>query len=35
MKIASWNVNSIRVRLPHVLQWLENAKTDILGLQEL
>lgn len=35
MKIASWNVNSIRVRLPHVLEWLDSAKPDILGLQEL
>ena len=35
MKIASWNVNSIRVRLPHVLEWLDAAKPDILGLQEL
>lgn len=35
MKIASWNVNSIRVRLPHVQEWLDRAKPDILGLQEL
>jgi exodeoxyribonuclease-3 len=35
MKIASWNVNSIRVRLPHVLEWLGTARPDILGLQEL
>ncbi len=35
MKIASWNVNSIRVRLPHVLDWLENQQPDVLGLQEL
>ena len=34
MKIASWNVNSLRVRLEHVLQWLETAKPDILVLQE-
>jgi len=34
MKIASWNVNSLNVRLPHVLQWLETAKPDLLGLQE-
>jgi exodeoxyribonuclease-3 len=34
MKIASWNVNSLRVRLGHVLQWLESAKPDILVLQE-
>jgi exodeoxyribonuclease-3 len=35
VKIASWNVNSIRVRLPHVLDWLEAQQPDILGLQEL
>ncbi|MCH9670657.1 MAG: exodeoxyribonuclease III [Gammaproteobacteria bacterium] len=34
MKIASWNVNSLKVRLPHVLQWLDEAKPDVLGLQE-
>lgn len=34
MKIASWNVNSLRVRLPHVLDWLASAKPDILVLQE-
>lgn len=33
-KIATWNVNSLRVRLPHVLQWLEEAKPDVLALQE-
>ena len=34
MKIASWNVNSLRVRLPHVLDWLSSAQPDILALQE-
>lgn len=34
MKIASWNVNSLRVRLEHVLKWLESAQPDILVLQE-
>ncbi|PCH62041.1 MAG: exodeoxyribonuclease III [Gammaproteobacteria bacterium] len=34
MKIVSWNVNSLRVRLPHVLDWLESAKPDVLALQE-
>lgn len=34
MKIATWNVNSLRVRLPHVLQWLEQAQPDVLALQE-
>jgi exodeoxyribonuclease-3 len=35
VKIATWNVNSIKVRLPHVLAWLESAKPDVLLLQEL
>ncbi|MFB4205591.1 Exodeoxyribonuclease III [wastewater metagenome] len=34
MKIASWNVNSLKVRLPQVLEWLGQARPDILGLQE-
>ena len=34
MKIATWNVNSLRVRLPHVLKWLEGAQPDVLALQE-
>ena len=34
MKIATWNVNSLKVRLPHVLDWLERAKPDALCLQE-
>ncbi len=33
-KIASWNVNSLKVRLPHVEQWLEKAQPDVLALQE-
>jgi len=35
MKIATWNVNSIKVRLPHVLAWLESARPDALCLQEI
>lgn len=35
MKIASWNVNSIKVRLGHVLAWIEQAKPDVLCLQEI
>ncbi|NKB46426.1 MAG: exodeoxyribonuclease III [Legionellales bacterium] len=35
MKIATWNVNSIKVRLPQVLTWLDSAQPDILALQEL
>jgi exodeoxyribonuclease-3 len=34
MKIATWNVNSLRVRLPHVLQWLAAAQPDVLAIQE-
>jgi exodeoxyribonuclease-3 len=34
MKIASWNVNSLKVRLPQVLEWLERADPDVLALQE-
>lgn len=34
MKIASWNVNSLNVRLPQVLQWLASAQPDVLALQE-
>jgi exodeoxyribonuclease-3 len=35
LKIASWNVNSLKIRLPQVLQWLESAKPDVLALQEI
>ena len=35
MKIATWNVNSIRQREQHVLRWLEEAEPDILLLQEI
>lgn len=34
-KIATWNINSLRVRLPHILEWLEKEKPDVLALQEL
>ncbi|MEO5596256.1 MAG: exodeoxyribonuclease III [Lysobacteraceae bacterium] len=34
MKIASWNVNSLNVRLPHLDQWLREAKPDVVALQE-
>ena len=34
MKLATWNVNSIRQREKHVCRWLENAEPDILLLQE-
>ncbi|MSO90312.1 MAG: exodeoxyribonuclease III [Acetobacteraceae bacterium] len=35
MKIASWNVNSIRQRESHVLSWLERVQPDVLFLQEI
>ncbi len=35
MKIASWNVNSLKVRLPHLLDWLAEAGPDVVCLQEL
>ncbi len=35
MKIATWNVNSLNVRLPHVLEWLTSAEPDVLVLQEI
>lgn len=34
MKIATWNVNSLKVRLPQVLQWLADNPIDVLCLQE-
>jgi exodeoxyribonuclease-3 len=34
MKIATWNVNSLRVRLPHVLGWLAQEQPDLLAVQE-
>lgn len=34
MKIATWNVNSLNVRLPHVLDWLAANQPDVLCLQE-
>ncbi len=35
MKIATWNVNSLKVRLPQVLDWLAEHRPDALCLQEL
>jgi exodeoxyribonuclease III len=35
MKIASWNVNSIRARLEHVRTWLTENRPDVVFLQEL
>ena len=33
-KIATWNVNSLNVRLPHVLQWMQREDPDVFALQE-
>ncbi|WP_417491475.1 exodeoxyribonuclease III [Maricaulis sp.] len=35
LTLASWNVNSIKARLPNVLDWLTEAKPDIVCLQEI
>ncbi|MEO9149939.1 MAG: exodeoxyribonuclease III [Burkholderiaceae bacterium] len=35
MRVATWNVNSLNVRLPQVLDWLSAQSVDLLGLQEL
>jgi exodeoxyribonuclease-3 len=34
VKIATWNVNSIRARLPVTLEWLDQARPDLVLLQE-
>jgi exodeoxyribonuclease III len=34
MKLATWNVNSLKVRLPHVIDWLAAHQPDVLCLQE-
>ncbi|HOM13197.1 MAG TPA: exodeoxyribonuclease III [Rubrivivax sp.] len=34
MKLATWNVNSLSVRLPQVLAWLQANPVDVLALQE-
>ena len=34
MKVATWNVNSLRVRLPHLLDWLAANLPDAVCLQE-
>ncbi len=35
MKFASWNVNSLKVRLPHLLDWLARQSPQIVCLQEI
>jgi len=34
MRLATWNINSIRMRVPAVLDWLQRTQPDVLGLQE-
>jgi len=34
LKLATWNVNSLKVRLPHLLGWLASAQPDVVCLQE-
>ena len=34
MLLATWNVNSIRTRLPQIIDWINQANPDILCLQE-
>lgn len=34
MRIATWNVNSLKVRLPHLLEWLSASPVDAICLQE-
>jgi len=33
-RLATWNVNSLKVRLPHLLDWLAQAQPDVMCLQE-
>ena len=35
LKLATWNVNSLKVRLPHLLDWVGSAQPDVVCLQEL
>lgn len=35
MRLATWNVNSIRTRVDRVLDWLERSQTDVLAMQEI
>jgi exodeoxyribonuclease-3 len=35
MRIATWNVNSVKARLPNLLEWLKDAKPDVVLLQEI
>jgi exodeoxyribonuclease-3 len=35
VKLATWNVNSLKIRLPHLTDWLQAAQPDVVCLQEL
>lgn len=35
MRVATWNVNSVRARLPRLLEFLEREKPDVVCLQEI
>jgi exodeoxyribonuclease-3 len=35
MKIATWNVNSVRIRVEAASQWIKEADPDVICLQEL
>jgi exodeoxyribonuclease III len=35
MRVATWNINSLKIRLPHVLEWIAAARPDVLALQEI
>ena len=35
MRLATWNVNSVKARLPRLLEWLDEAKPDVVCLQEI
>jgi exodeoxyribonuclease III len=34
VRLATWNVNSVKARLPRLLEWLAEAEPDVVGLQE-
>src|SRR3569623_1947347 len=34
MRLATWNVNSVKARLPRLLDWLDDKRPDVLCLQE-
>ncbi len=35
MRLATWNVNSVKARLPRLLEWLDEARPDVVCLQEI